>query len=68
MLVCQNLEYDKIMNMTGLSICERYTTYTRICLDTVLNISWVLNIPGLSIWQGFECESLHRALNMPQYG
>ena len=25
--------------------------YVRICLDKVLNISYVLNMPGFSIWQ-----------------
>ena len=28
--------------------------YVRICLDRVLNISQVLNMPGFSIWQGSE--------------
>ena len=28
--------------------------YPRICLDKVLNIAWVLNIPGFKIWQGSE--------------
>ena len=28
--------------------------YSRICLDRVLNISWVLNMPEFWIWQGSE--------------
>ena len=36
-----------------MSITQR-SEYARICLDRVLNISWVLNIRGFWIWQGSE--------------
>ena len=35
------------------SVTQRFE-YTRICLDRVLNISWVLNMPGFWIRQGSE--------------
>ena len=35
------------------SITQR-SEYARICLERVLNISWVLNIPGFWIGQGSE--------------
>ena len=42
--------------------------YARICLDRVLNISWVLNM--LRFWncRVLTRQMLHRVLNMPQYG
>ena len=57
-----NPKYDKIMNMVKFSICERSTAISicQNCLERVLNIFWVLNIPGFWI--------LHRVLNMPKYG
>ena len=41
-------KYDKIMNMVKFSICERSTAISicQNCLERVLNIFWVLNIPG----------------------
>ena len=43
------LKFAKILNMAEFSICERSqrSEYARICLDRVLNISWVLNMPGI---------------------
>ena len=44
-----DLKCAKILIMAGLSICERVTQrseYDRMCLDSVLNRSWVLNMPG----------------------
>ena len=39
--------YANILNMAGFSIYERYIAeYARICLDRVLNTSWVLNMSG----------------------
>ena len=35
------------------SVTQR-SEYARVCLDRVLNISWVLNIPRFWIWQGSE--------------
>ena len=35
------------------SVTQR-SEYARLCLDRVLNISWVLNTPGFWIWQGSE--------------
>ena len=35
---------------SGTQCCE----YARICLDGVLNISWVINMLGFLIWQSFE--------------
>ena len=39
-------KYGKILDMAGFSICSEYA---RICLDRVLSICWVLNIPDLYI-------------------
>ena len=49
-------KYAKILNMVGFWIYEQYTCseYVRKCLDRVLNISWVLNMPGFWTWQGSE--------------
>ena len=33
-----------------------HSEYDRICLHSVLNISWVLNMSGFSIWQSGEYE------------
>ena len=59
--------------MSGCSICECYTAF-RIYLDRVLNISWVLNMPGLWIWQGSEWARVTQGskyamiyLNMSEY-
>ena len=38
---------------SGSSITQP-TEYAKICLDRVLNISWVLNMPGFWIWKGSE--------------
>ena len=38
----QKSEYGKVLNMAGISICERYTAFW---LDRVLDISGVLNVP-----------------------
>ena len=39
--------YANILNMAGFSIYQRYIAeYARICLDRVLNTSWVLNMSG----------------------
>ena len=35
-------EYGRVLNMP---VTQR-SEYARICLDRVLNISWVLNMPG----------------------
>ena len=43
------------------------TEYARKCLDRVLNISWVLNMPGFWIWKVLNMQELHRVLNKPQY-
>ena len=42
-------KYVKVLNMTSsqyTSVTQR-SEYARICLDRVLNISWVLNMQGL---------------------
>ena len=66
--------------MVGFSKCERYEAYW-ICLDRVLNISWILNMPGFSIWQGYEYARItqgskyatvwlnisEQEVNMPEY-
>ena len=58
----QDFEYAPVLNMPKFwiwqvsqyaSVTQR-SEYVRICLDRVLNISWVLNMPELWIWQGFE--------------
>ena len=41
------------------SVTQR-SEYVRICLDIVLNISRVLNMPGLWIWYGSDMRVLHR--------
>ena len=55
-------KYAKIVNMAKLwiwqgsqygSVTQRFE-YASVCLDKVLNISWVLNMPGFWIWQGSE--------------
>ena len=38
---------------SGSSITQP-TEYAKICLDRVLNIPWVLNMPGFWIWKGSE--------------
>ena len=57
------------------------TEYARICLDRVLNISWVLNMPGFWIWKGSEYARITKGskyavkwlnmseqnVNMPEY-
>ena len=46
----------KVLSMTGVSIYKRYLA-SWICQNMpcrVLNISWVLNMPGFWIWQGSE--------------
>ena len=56
-------KFAEILNMTKFWIWQGFqdasvthpTEYARICLDRVLNISWVLNMPGLWIWQGSDC-------------
>ena len=55
-------KYAKILNMLKFSIWQRFhcasvtqhSEYVRICLGSVLNISWVLNMPGFWIWKGSE--------------
>ena len=56
------LMYSKISGLDsqfmfgGSSMSIRYST-TRMCqnvFEIVLNITWVLNIPGFWIWQDFE--------------
>ena len=52
-------KYSKILNIAKFWIwqCSHYVSiaqrseYARICLDRVLNISWVLNMPGFWIWE-----------------
>ena len=41
-------KFAKILNMTGSEYASvtRRSEYARICLDKVLNISWVLHMPG----------------------
>ena len=48
--------YRKVLNVGWFPICNRYTAFwiNRMCLDRVLNISWVLNMSGFWIWQGSE--------------
>ena len=46
------------------------TEYARICLDRVLNISWVLNMPGFWICKGSEYAGItqgSKCHNMPEY-
>ena len=51
-------KYAKILNMAKFYIWQgsqyanvlQRSEYPRICLDKVLNIAWVLNIPGFKIW------------------
>ena len=38
-----NLERTYFLNV---SMCDQSSEYARICLDRVLNIFWVLNMPG----------------------
>ena len=45
------------------SITQHYE-YARICLDIVLNISWVLNMPGSEHKRVLKMQELHRVLNM----
>ena len=42
--------------------------YVWICLDRVLNISWVLNMTGLWIWQGSDNARVTQSIpqNIPQ--
>ena len=59
-------KYGKILDMAGFSICSEYA---RICLDRVLNICWVLNMPGFWIWQGSEnahkiCHNMPKCLDL----
>ena len=58
------------------------TEYTRICLDGVLNMSWVLNMPGFCFHMGSEFARIiegskyvtiwlnmsEQDVNMPEYG
>ena len=47
--MCQTSEYGIVLDMTGVTQYATVTQrseYPRICLDRVLNISWVLNMPG----------------------
>ena len=69
-------KYAKILNMTKLWTWRGYqyasvtqpTEFVRICLGRVLNISWVLNMPGFWILQSSEyARELHRTLNMLQH-
>ena len=40
------------------AIVTQPTEYARICLERILNISCVLNIPGFWIWKGSEYASI----------
>ena len=68
-------KYVKILNVTKSWISEgsqyasveQRSEYFRICLDRVLNICWVLNMPGfwilqssayLRVTQGFKCHNM----------
>ena len=59
-------KYAKILNMAKFWISQtsQYFSVTQrfenawICLDRVLNISWILNIPGFWIWQDSEHASV----------
>ena len=61
-------KFAEILNMTKFWIWQAFqdasvtqlTEYARICLDRVLNISWVLNMPGFWIWQGSDCGRITR--------
>ena len=47
--ICKNSEYDKALNMTGISDYASITQrsgYARICLGRVLNMPWILNMVG----------------------
>ena len=48
-------KYAKILNMSSQygSVTQHFA-YVRICLDRVLTISRVLNMPGFWIWEGSE--------------
>ena len=37
------------------ALVTQRSEYAKICLDGVLNISWVLDMPVFRIWQGSEC-------------
>ena len=39
-------KYAKLLIMSGLHSVTQRSEYARICLDKVLNISWVANRPG----------------------
>ena len=59
----------------------QHSEYARICIDRVLNISWVLNMSGFLTWQGafWTCKSnsfkhatvwvkvSEEEVNMPEY-
>ena len=49
-------KYAEILNMERfpISTVAQRSESARICLDRVLNISCVLNMPGFSIWLDFE--------------
>ena len=48
--IWQSSEYGRVLNMWVLHSTE----YAKICLDHVLNISQILNMPALWLWQGSE--------------
>ena len=61
--ICQISENGKVLKMTEFSIWQCYTAFW-ICLDSVLNVSYVLNKPEFGIWQGSECA---RVTQGPEY-
>ena len=61
-------KYAKILTMAKFwlwhisqyaSLTQR-SEYARICLDRLLDISWVLNMPRFWIWQGLEYSTTGR--------
>ena len=57
--ICQNSEYSSVTQRSG---------YARICLDRVLNISRVLNMPGFWICKSYTGFLIcHNTLNMAKF-
>ena len=42
-LLIKSCEYDRVLNM---QVLHSILNIARICLDRVLNIFWVVNMPG----------------------
>ena len=50
-LLNKSCEYGRVLNM---QVLHSILNIARICLDRVLNIFWVVNMPGFWMWQGCE--------------